>query len=179
LDTILSSKADLLWQVRGDELILGLPATLDESFSFGTVRPKLSQVVVLDCSAVNHVSSAWASKWINWHRSLHPEQQFVFRQCPRKFIDMINFIDGFLPENSTVASFVAPFECQLCHHESPEMMVRGRHFVESVSGEPPITRIPFRLNCDRCPGTMEFAVLEKTYLRFLNFADTKKRRQVP
>jgi hypothetical protein len=174
LDTHLSSKyaslrrEQLLWIEKGDEKILVLPQTLDESFDFPKEEPKLRHIVVLECKAVRHVSSAWAAKFVNWHRKLHPKQQYAFRNCPRKMIDLMNFVVGFLPKDVVIESFEAPYECTNCGHEQSETMARGKDYVEAQPGCAPLLRIPFELNCDKCPGMMEFSVLENIYLRFLN-----------
>lgn len=158
----------LIWVEKGDEKILVLPQTLDESFEFPVEEPRLSQIVVLECENVRHVSSAWAAKFVNWHRRLDPKTQFKFRNCPRKMIDLMNFVVGFLPEDAVVESFAAPYECLNCGHEQFEVMARGKDYLEARQGEAAILRIPFELNCDKCPGMMEFSVLENIYLRFLN-----------
>lgn len=153
---------------QNEDLVLLLPQNLGENFIFPKANPKLSQQIIVECVQVQHISSGWAAGWVRWHRSLDPRIQFVFRDCPRKFIDLINFVDGFLPAESTIQSFQAPYQCLECGFEETETMKRGLHFLENHQGEAAQVRIPFELNCAKCPGMMEFAVLENIYLRFLN-----------
>jgi hypothetical protein len=173
---------------RNEDFQVILPPVLDEAYEFSTLRPSVGQVVVLDCGQVEHVSSIWASRWIQWVRTNHLEQQYRFRNCPRKFIEMLNYLDEFRPKRLVVESFALPYECRSCGHETVELLRRGRDYMEASdavvsavdehpeahrAARPAVLRIEPELNCDQCPGTMEIAVLENVYLRFLHFPTQK------
>jgi hypothetical protein len=140
---------------------------VDEHTPWPTAKVSLSTRIIFDCGAVELVNSIGAARWIDWMREFDPAQQFVFRRCSRKIVDLINYIPEFRPQEGVVESFALPYECAQCRHEEIEWVERGRHFLEAQNGEGPQLLIPPQLNCSKCQGMMEFSVLEKIYLRFL------------
>lgn len=168
LDTIsISRNTNIDLSAEGEDLVFHLPVTLDESIDFPQQKPPLRSRVIFDCANVKLVNSMGASLWIRWMRKNDRRQQYVFRNCPRKVVDMMNYMPDFLPFEYTVESFYAPYECLNCGFEDLELNLRGKDFLESAQGESPRVNVASELNCPKCTGKMEFAVVENVYLRFL------------
>lgn len=154
--------------LTGDDFIVQLPPIIDEQTQFPVGRPRLSQRVVFDCSKISLVNSFGMHKWIQWMRALPPETEYAFRHCHRKVIDMMNSVDGFLPVNAVVDSFYMPYNCAECDGEDELLLTRGKDFIESTPRQKSRLLYPNQLNCPQCRQSMEVAVLEDIYLRFLN-----------
>jgi len=116
-----------------------------------------------------------ASEWIRWLRKNDKRQQYVFRNCPRKIVEMMSYMPDFLPYDYTVESFYSPYECLSCGFEDLELSMRGKDFLEAQNGEPAQVKVPSELNCPKCTGKMEFAVVENVYLRFLDSESKSKK----
>ena len=152
-----------------DDVVIRFGKRLDESDRFPSLKVRLSQQVIFDCENLVMVSSAAIQNWILWMRSLDPRTQFVFKNCHRKVIEMINAVHGFWPKEAKVESFYLPFTCDKCEHEEEVLLVRGRDFIESMDGKPARFLATKTLNCGKCRETMEVAVLEDMYLQFLHY----------
>ena len=168
LDTIYTfNSGNLDIETAGEDVILHLPITIDEQVDFPRERLHLRSRVIFDCAKTKFVNSVGASLWINWMRKNDRRQQYVFRNCPRKIVEMMNYMPDFLPVEYTVESFYAPYECLSCGFENLELNMRGKDFLESQGTESATIKVPSELNCPKCTGKMEFAVVENVYLRFL------------
>ena len=169
LDTICAfNTGNLDTEIVGEDIVLHLPITMNEEIEFPKERPRLRSRVIFDCANTRLVNSVGASIWIEWMRRNDRRQQYVFRNCPRKVVEMMSYMPDFLPQEYTVESFFAPYECLGCGYEGIELNLRGKDFLEAHSGGSPTVKVPSELNCPKCTGKMEFAVIENVYLRFLN-----------
>ena len=169
LDTITTfNSGNLDIETVGEDIVLHLPVTINEEIEFPKERPLLRSRIIFDCANTRLVNSMGASLWIEWMRRNDRRQQYVFRNCPRKVVEMMSYMPDFLPHEYTVESFFAPYECLDCGFEGIELALRGKDFLEAQGSEAPTVKVPTELNCPKCTGKMEFAVIENVYLRFLN-----------
>lgn len=151
---------------------MSLPRVLDEDFVFEGLNPKLSDLVVWDCQAVERVNSVALANWIRCFRRLDPRQQYIFRGVPRRIVEIFNNVADFLPNFYRVESFNFPYSCEFCDHEEDEFLVRGKHYLEAQSATShSVTRIAAQLNCPGCQGMMEPTVKPEVYLRFLTYRE--------
>jgi hypothetical protein len=153
---------------NADDFIITLPPIIDEQTEFPEKKPRLSQRVIFDCAEISVVNSFGMHKWIIWMRGLNANAEFHFRNCHRKVIDMINAVEGFIPENSVVDSFFMPYNCEKCDGEDSVLLTRGKEFVENTPGQKSRLLYPNQLNCPKCRNSMDVAVLENMFLRFLD-----------
>ena len=159
----------------GEDIVLRMPVTVDERVEFPKERPFLRSRIIFDCVNTKLVNSMGTSLWIEWMRRNDRRQQYVFRNCPRKIVEMMSYMPDFLPQEYTVESFFAPYECLSCGFEGLELNMRGKDFLEAQNGNEPTVKVASELNCPKCTGKMEFAVVENVYLRFLNSESKSKK----
>ena len=155
-----------------EDLVVLLPPSVDEFTDFSHLQPRLSQLIVWDCSQIERVNSIGLQRWIECFRRLDSRQQYIFRKVPRRVVETFSNVIDFLPPYSRIESFYFPLECVSCEHEEHELLRRGKDYLEAQGkNTAAVARPPLQLNCPKCQGMMESAVQTNIYLRFLNYRD--------
>lgn len=151
-----------------DDIEIFFPKVLHSDFRFDLIQPRPYQLVIWDCILTERFTAEGVAKWIEFFRDNDPQTQYIFKNIPKRLVDIMNRTQGFLPENCRFTSFEWPMECESCDHAENELVFRGKDFLESSSQDmPELLKLPMQLNCPNCQGMMEPAVDMKSYLKFL------------
>ena len=128
--------------------------------------PRLTgEVLIVDSSEVNRISSCGVRDWVNWvHEVDHRGFKVVLIRCSPALVTQINLVTNFVGK-ATVYSFFAPYYCPTCDRESQKLLL-----TESLSEEVPVRSPSFR--CTDCGGALDFDDIEESYFAFINSAET-------
>lgn len=82
---------------------------LDEDFLFADLLEGKFTEYVINMGAVGLINSCGTREWIQFIDNLPKNTKVTYVRCPQVVIKQMNLVDGFLPKNSTVESFYAPY----------------------------------------------------------------------
>ena len=154
-----------------ESLEIYLPEQLDETLKI-ELRPRLSQLVVIDASSVKQVRPEGLQILIHFFRTLDSRIHFAFRNMPSVLIKAFNRTADSLPPIYKVENFEWPMECFDCEFSEMEWVERGKDYLESQNAnDSGVINLPMQLNCPSCQGMMEPAEKLESYLRFLKTQD--------
>ncbi len=150
------------WQLSrdGDRHIVSLFGYLRSISDLGPLSV-LRGDLVFNLRAFHGFRSDNVQRWIEFVRSLEHARTLSLVECPIPFVQLAGRIPA-LVEGQEVISFYAPYTCERCHLESPQLITVKEAFPE---GEP---LLPPRFFCSVCEGSLLFDDLPEQYLAFLD-----------
>jgi len=114
--------------------------------------------VDFDLSQVTYINSLGVRAWVEFLRAA-PIQGYEFHACSVPFVLQAALSDAVMGRG-TVASFFAPYVCDVCGHEE-ERLLQSATVLASVDHAPPT------FNCPSCGGALVLDDLPHRYLAFL------------
>ncbi|WII71421.1 hypothetical protein QJS83_13205 [Bdellovibrio sp. 22V] len=153
------SKAQFTIQNLPQHLLLEISGIIDEHVDFPELVLAENRDVLVDLSRFESINSVGIRSWIEWISKQKFRWMFL-QKCPRVFIDQVNNVHGFLPENSVILSFYAPYYSEVTDEEAQILFRQGEHFSKGK-----IIEMPFVLDSDL--NRMSLDVFPEKYLRFL------------
>jgi hypothetical protein len=163
----------LSWRVTDGpgHTLVELSGEIDENVDFADLRSRLRGPVVFQLSEVRRINSCGVREWVNFVRELaSPEKEgggvtdLVFTACSPAIVTQLNMIYNFRGQ-AVVRSFLAPYVCKECDHETEKLLDVRQHFSATGPGR---NRTPPEFTCEKCSGRLEFDDLPERYLSFLN-----------
>ncbi|KYG70074.1 hypothetical protein AZI85_15405 [Bdellovibrio bacteriovorus] len=140
-------------------LFIAVKGTLDEYSEFPEVTVTQNRDVLFDLQGFKSINSTGIRLWMEWIKNLN-FRIFYFRHCPKVFIDQLNNVAGFIPDNSVIESFYVPYHSPVTDEEASILFRKGDHFVKGrILGMPEVLDSNF--------SRMEIDILPEKYLRFL------------
>jgi hypothetical protein len=117
---------------------------------------RLAGHTLINLRDIRRINSYGVRAWIEGVRSVPRGTTFELVECPPSVVDQINMVAGFLGRGQ-VTSFLAPMECDRCHH------AEERLFFTSEFRQ--LGRLP-ESACTRCGGSLHIDDVEEQYLVF-------------
>ncbi|KHD89296.1 MAG: hypothetical protein OM95_03965 [Bdellovibrio sp. ArHS] len=140
-------------------LQLRVQGVLDEYAELPVVTVAENRDVLFDLQGFQSINSMGIRLWIEWLSGMK-FRLFFFRHCPKVFIDQLNNVVGFIPENSVIESFYVPYHSPVTDEEASILFRKGDHFMKGkILAMPEVLDVNF--------SRMEIDVLPEKYLRFL------------
>ncbi len=124
--------------------------------------------IKFDLSGVGYINSVGVKNWIIWIRKIPESIQVEFLNCPPLIINQINMVDGFIPKNSKVTSFLVPTHCEECEFESAIKVHAGVEYNYPQGGQDARLALPELQPCSKCGAGMEIDVVESKYFHFIH-----------
>lgn len=81
-------------------------------------------------------------------------------ECPKAFIDQVNMVNGFIPNNARIVSFYVPYYNEKNKTEKQVLFILGQDFKDSKL-------MPLKKISDDQGEEMELDVIEAKYFKFL------------
>src|SRR5262245_49973095 len=100
----------------GVDLHIEINGVLDEN---GTL-PELELVqgrLEIDLSGLKMINSMGCRIWLKWIRNAKALKGTSLVRCSPAFINQLNLMHGFIPEDVKVRSFFVPYMCESCGKE--------------------------------------------------------------
>ena len=132
---------------------------IDESFGqFNSQIPTFGKVEI-NLKDLKSINSSGIREWIKLMLKMKPAQVY-FYECPKVFIDQVNMVQGFCPENAKIMSFYVPYFNDQSESEKNVLFVHGQHYVDKkIQSLPKVV--------DDKGAEMEIDVVEAKYFRFI------------
>ena len=136
---------------------------IDENADFGELArgSPAEGRVVFELGEVRRINSCGVREWVNFVRELPGASDLSFVACSPAIVTQLNMIYNFRGP-AKVRSFLAPYVCSACDHESEKLLEVADPF---PGPDPPA---PPDFVCERCGAPLEFDDLPERYLSFLN-----------
>ncbi len=133
--------------------------SIDETFGQSTTLLPLAGEVVLNLKDLKSINSTGIREWIKQMQKMK-SVKIIFMECPKVFIDQVNMVQGFAPENSKIMSFYVPFFNETTESEKNVLFSHGEHFSEGK-----LKNLPKVV--DDKGNEMEMDVIEAKYFKFI------------
>jgi len=152
-------RMQVISSVSDQTKVIELHGVIDEFFSLpeGLIEEGFNHIFDLD--RLESINSTGIREWIRFHQKF-PNISFHFRRCPKFFIDQVNMVKGFLPQNSVIQSFYVPYFNESSDAEKKVLYESGKEFKGAELRHPDLV-----LDENNLP--MELDVVEARYFKFL------------
>jgi anti-anti-sigma regulatory factor len=136
-----------------------LIGVLDEEMNLEKIHLEKVKELILDFGKVTSLRSTGVRELMQMLEH-QPVPKITFVRCPKVVVDQINMVQGFLPDNASVASFFVPYYSEETDEEARVLFRRGFEF-DGDTINPPQTIVDSKGN------KMEMDVFTQDYFRFL------------
>lgn len=155
------SKLEISLTQKETTKIVQIEGTLDEDFIFKKYPLEDASEIEFYLGNLKHINSCGIREWIKWLDTIKGHKT-KFYECPKMFVDQINMVQGFLPENGIIESFYVPYFNEDSGSEKSVLFSRGHEF-SGHSGE---IQYPTDIK-DENNQPMEMDVIAAKYFKFL------------
>jgi len=147
------------YEIKKEGNIFNITGSIDETFGQGTGSLPTSGKVDINLKGLKSINSTGIREWIKMMQKLK-EAQISFFECPKVFIDQVNMVQGFAPENAKIMSFYVPYFNEENETEKSVLIVHGEHYQDGA-----IKALPKVV--DEQGAEMEIDVVEAKYFKFI------------
>ncbi len=152
-------------EVTSNGEILSLNGKIDEDTNLiEALSSTKTDNLTIDLSGIVSLNSYGVRVWINAFSNFS-NKFFTFQKVPSAIINQMNMISNFMPKESWIESFYAPYYCDNCDTEEDVLYTTDSLDIKIKE-----------LKCKACGGDLEFDELEDEYFQFLeNLTKTEKK----
>lgn len=136
-----------------------LSGSIDETFSLATGALPVVGEVTFNLKSIKSINSTGIREWIKLMQKMKAVK-ISFLECQKVFIDQVNMVQGFAPENSKIMSFYVPYFNETNETEKNVLFLHGEHY-----GDGKIKNLPKVV--DEKGIEMELDVVEAKYFKFI------------
>ncbi len=144
----------MIQKSSGDSLEVYLEGPISEKTEIFDIKIQNFKNVKLNLAKVTFINSIGVKNWIAWTLRLPTGGKLTLEECPYVIVNQVNTVHGFVPKNTVIASFYAPFLCDECSHEQVIKLENGVHYKYAQHQLPHEVNLP-ELVCTKCGATME------------------------
>jgi hypothetical protein len=138
--------------------VVEISGLINEFAEFPNV--KISPIVRVSLKGVTGLNSVGTRNWCNWIGSIQSPSTIVLTDCPVIFVRAFNQVEGALPANASVFSFLVPYISEITDEYKDILFIKGNEFTEEKGVRPP--------NIDDSKGNrMDMDVVFGSYFEFL------------
>lgn len=142
-------------KVNGSKIECFLEGPINENCDLYDYDIRLAKELILDLEKVTFINSIGVKKWILWTVRIPPNCSVAILKSPFMIVSQINTVLGFIPKNTILESFNAPFICSDCTSDQYFLLKRGDHFNYQSSTSEPLFKLPENFTCKKCNSLME------------------------
>lgn len=156
----MSQKFDVELTINNGVASVKLAGRMDEDMDLEKVKTVSEPQVIFDFKEIESINSCGIRDWINFLGEIPKAHKIIYKNCPQVIIEQMNMVKGFLPSNSTIESFFAPFFCEECEHEEKILLSPDK----VIEKKPPTDIV-----CPKCSASgMDFDAIAAQYFHFLD-----------
>ena len=138
---------------------LKFSGSITEETVFDSLLGLPEPILIFDMEELSMINSCGIRSWILFLDSVSKvKEKLIYWNCPVFLVEQFNMVHGFIPKNSVVESFKAPFFCSTCD-ESKSVLIKT---ADTKRG----SQIPEQV-CSKCSTAMEFDAFEDQFFEFL------------
>ncbi len=140
-----------------DVIKISFAGPITETSLFPALNLEGVKHVVLHLGEISYINSGGVCLWSQWIREFgenHASSMLILDHMPYVLSRYIVAIGNFIPKNSQIKSFLAPYYCANCNVESNRLLRAGKEF--STSGlDQELLATEKTLQCEKCGQIME------------------------
>ena len=136
-----------------------LSGSIDETFGLATGALPVVGDAAFNLKGLKSINSTGIREWIKLMQKMKAVK-ISFLECPKVFIDQVNMVQGFAPDNSKIMSFYVPYFNETNETEKNVLLIHGEHY-----GDGKIKSLPKVV--DDKGVEMELDVVEAKYFKFI------------
>lgn len=156
----MSQKFDVELTINNGVASVKLAGRMDEDMDLEKIKAVSEPQVNFDFKEVESINSCGIRDWINFLGEIPKSHGIIYKNCPQVIIEQMNMVKGFLPSNSKIESFFAPFFCEACEHEEKILLTP-----EQINDK----KAPHDISCPKCSSVgMDFDAIAAQYFHFLD-----------
>lgn len=148
-------------------VIVTISGPVDENTEFPDLSKAARGVLRLELNAVTRLNSMGLKGWIAWMKSIPKNLQVEFSLCPRAVVDQMGILNGFLPMQATVVSFLVPYHCHKCGHETDVIAIREQDYLEANTDFREKVLLSAERPCPECGSQMDWDIVPQKYFSFM------------
>jgi len=130
---------------------------LDEDFRPESIAQISAPEVVFDFKELKGINSCGIRSWITMLEKQMSGKKIIYNNCPSILVQQINLVQGLLPTNGLIQSFMAPYFCEKCDKEY-SVLINAKDINELKAPA---------ASCPQDKSSMEFDAIEKQFFSFL------------
>lgn len=154
-------------KVVGNQHQLYMEGPISEKTAIYEYELKGITDLIVNMEKVTFINSIGVKNWITWSMKIPGTCKIRLEMCPFVIINQVNIVQGFLPRQGLIESFLAPFTCETCGTEKTALLKRGEHFGYASAGIPKFLNLPEDILCSKCQMIMEPDFLIERAFAFL------------
>lgn len=154
------NKCDVQMRPNNGKKEFYFSGSIDETLIlfFDMFSPEQSEITI-DLNQIVAINSTGIREWINLMHKLS-KSTIKLAHCPKVFIDQVNMVKGFLPENASIESFYVPYYSEQKKSEMKVLFEKNKQFT--------LTSVNFENNIVDGTGTaFEIDVIPAKYFKFI------------
>lgn len=153
------SKYNVLISQQQSKKVVQIEGTIDEDFIFSKYPLTEVEEIEFHLGKLKNLNSCGIREWLKWFSTIK-NINTKFYKCPKVFVDQMNLVKGFLPENCVVESFYVPF---FNEEAGVEMLVLFSNGKEYSNGD---VHFPIEIKSED-GSPMQLDVVASNYFKFL------------
>jgi hypothetical protein len=130
---------------------------LDEDFRPESINAVNSPQIVFDFKELKGINSCGIRSWITMLEKQLAGKKVIYLNCPSILVQQINLVQGLLPKNGEIHTFMAPYFCEKCDKEYSVLIS-----AKDIQG----LKAP-EVKCPSDASVMDFDAIEKQFFTFL------------
>ncbi|HEX7672653.1 MAG TPA: hypothetical protein VF412_00710 [Bdellovibrio sp.] len=154
-------------KVVGTQHQLFLEGPISEKTAIYEYELKGATELLINMEKVTFINSIGVKNWITWSMKIPSICKIRLEMCPFVIVNQVNIVQGFLPRQGSIESFIAPYMCETCGVEKTTVLKRGEHFQYASSEGPKFLNLPEDIFCPKCKMNMEPDFLIERVFAFL------------
>lgn len=133
--------------------------SIDESLAnYINIFPEIPTMTI-NLDQVISINSTGIREWIKLMNKVSGSEIKIIK-CPKVFIDQVNMVKGFLPQNAQIESFYVPYFSETKNSELKILFEKGKNFTKSF------------INCkesvtDEAGAVYDIDVISSKYFKFI------------
>lgn len=143
-----------------DSFVVILKGQICHPDDFKTIKVPSYKPLHLHLKTVRMISSIGIAAWIKWMETLSELPEIKIFEASKAMVDQFNMVQNFLPKQSKVHSFYAPFWSEKTEEDKLGLLVYGDHFRDG-------TLIQLPKVYDSEGHEMDLDIVPEKYFRFL------------
>lgn len=153
------SRCNFKIENKGEICEVALSGVIDDSFPADSLVLPTDKAVEINLNNVKMINSLGIREWIKFVSSIQSKDVSI-SYCPKIFIDQVNMVQGFLPNQFKIKSFYVPYFNVDDDLEKNVLYVSGKDFGEGF------LNIQSTVNHET-GAVLDIDVMEQKYFKFL------------
>jgi hypothetical protein len=155
---------------ENDQAHVRIVGPIGETSDLFTANLEKIKVLTIDFKELTYINSIGIRSWILWKSSSRfpVNISVVAINCPTVIINQASTVVGYFDSRFTIASLLAPYNCESCQYEEAVLWSLGADYQYATDTKPYSISPHAIKKCPKCGEIMELDVIHDKFFKFLN-----------